>query len=101
MLKLQSIVNLSDSPTQSPPVATGPCSGGASKEIAKSLHMLFGGIDLDPTDRLLGVLLVSKEQHRRRRCQAVHVLRAAGAPALGWCTARGDRARLCGMPTEQ
>ena len=35
--------------------------------------MLLGGIDLDPSDRVLGLLLVSELQHRRRQR---HVLKA-------------------------
>ncbi|GAB4819117.1 hypothetical protein N2152v2_006163 [Parachlorella kessleri] len=50
----------------------------ASREIAKSLHMLFGGIDLDPSDRLLGMFLVSEQQSWRRQRHALHALEAAG-----------------------
>lgn len=53
--------------------------GPASKEIAKSLQILFGGIDLDPSDRLLAMYLVSERQHRRRQEHVLATLEAAGA----------------------
>jgi hypothetical protein len=40
--------------------------------------MLFGGIDLDPSDRVLGLLLASEQQHRRRQQRVMHALEQAG-----------------------
>lgn len=37
------------------PCTARACSGPASKEIAHSLHMLFGGIDLDPSGKEWGL----------------------------------------------
>ncbi|KAL4447467.1 hypothetical protein ABPG75_004686, partial [Micractinium tetrahymenae] len=52
-----------------------------SHEVAKSLNLLFGGIDMDPTDRLLGIYLVSERQHRRRQQDVLKALQAAGYAA--------------------
>ncbi|KAI3429288.1 hypothetical protein D9Q98_005384 [Chlorella vulgaris] len=55
-----------------------------SHEIAKSLNLLFGGVDMDPTDRLMGIYLVSERQHRRRQQDIQATLQSAGylkAPA--------------------
>ncbi|KFM25319.1 Sn1-specific diacylglycerol lipase alpha [Auxenochlorella protothecoides] len=79
----------------------------AQREIALSLKMLFGGIDLDPTDRFLAAFLVSEAQHRQRRRHATAMLEATGlVPAprsrnrlLGWLGAGGGvrRGRLGGI----
>ncbi|KAL6771318.1 hypothetical protein ACKKBG_A25860 [Auxenochlorella protothecoides x Auxenochlorella symbiontica] len=50
----------------------------ASREIAKSLNMLFGGIDLDPTDRLFAALLVAEHQSDLRQRSVRHMLSRAG-----------------------
>uniref|UniRef100_A0A1D2A505 sn-1-specific diacylglycerol lipase n=1 Tax=Auxenochlorella protothecoides TaxID=3075 RepID=A0A1D2A505_AUXPR len=50
----------------------------ASREIAKSLNMLFGGIDLDPTDRLFAALLVAEHQSDQRQRNMRHMLSRAG-----------------------
>ena len=53
----------------------------ATKQIASSLAMLFGGIDLDPSDRLLGLYLVSAWQRHWREAHVLRALAEAGAPA--------------------
>lgn len=50
----------------------------ASHELGKLLHVLFGGIDLDPTDQLLGIYLVAERQRWRRRQHALRELRKHG-----------------------
>ncbi len=65
------------------------CSDPASREIAKSLYMLFGGIDLDPSDRLLGMYLVSEQQSWRRQRHALRALEATGGPAPDLLQAAG------------
>jgi hypothetical protein len=52
----------------------------ATKQIASSLAMLFGGIDLDPSDRLLGLYLVSAWQRHWREAHVLRALAEAGAP---------------------
>lgn len=59
----------------------------AQRDIAQSLKMLFGGIDLDPTDRFVAAFLVAEEQHRRRRQHATAMLEASGRGARR-CAAR-------------
>ncbi|KFM25325.1 hypothetical protein F751_0863 [Auxenochlorella protothecoides] len=69
----------------------------ASREIAKSLNMLFGGIDLDPTDRLFAALLVAEHQSDLRQRSVRHMLSRAGAreEVLGvlMCAALGGTSR--------
>ncbi|KAL4537144.1 hypothetical protein Ndes2526B_g04945 [Nannochloris sp. 'desiccata'] len=50
----------------------------AAKEIGSLLHMLFGGIDLDPTDQFLGVYLVSERQRIRRHSHVLEILKENG-----------------------
>lgn len=50
----------------------------ANKEIGALLHILFGAIDLDPSDQFLGMFLVSERQKLRRHKYALAALRRAG-----------------------
>jgi hypothetical protein len=50
----------------------------AAKEIGSLLHMLFGGIDLDPTDQFLGMYLVSERQRMRRHTHVLKILKEYG-----------------------
>ena len=50
----------------------------ANKEIGTFLHILFGAIDLDPSDQFLGMFLVSERQKLRRHRFALAALRRAG-----------------------
>ncbi|KAI3429289.1 hypothetical protein D9Q98_005385 [Chlorella vulgaris] len=52
-----------------------------SHEIAKSLNLLFGGVDMDATDRLMGIYLVSERQHQRRQQDVLAALQLAGYAA--------------------
>ncbi|KDD74155.1 hypothetical protein H632_c1525p1, partial [Helicosporidium sp. ATCC 50920] len=61
----------------------------ASKEIASSLRMLFGGMDLDPTDRLFAAILVAELQAERRRQHVARRLEEEGVVAK-----RGRRGAL-------
>lgn len=53
----------------------------ASKEIARSMKALLGGIDLDPTDRILAAVLVAERQSHRRKQYIHQKLAAAGFEA--------------------
>jgi Lipase (class 3) len=53
----------------------------AAKEIGSLLHMLFGGIDLDPTDQFLGMYLVSERQRLRRHAHVLEILKEGGIEA--------------------
>lgn len=59
-------------------VAETEMGDSASKEIGNMLHMLFGGIDLDPTDQVLGMYLVAERQRWRQRKHVIAKLKAAG-----------------------
>jgi len=50
----------------------------AATEIGSLLHMLFGGIDLDPTDQFLGMYLVSERQRIRRHSHVLAILEKYG-----------------------
>ncbi len=50
----------------------------AAKEIGNLLHILFGAIDLDPSDQFLGMYLVSERQQWRRHQHALTALKKAG-----------------------
>ena len=50
----------------------------ATKEIGGLLHILFGGIDLDPSDQFLGMFLVSERQRLRRYRHVLAALDKAG-----------------------
>lgn len=58
-------------------------SESASREIAKSLSMLFGGIDLDATDRFFAVLLLAEHQGEMRQRNLRAALAQAGRIVLG------------------
>ena len=68
----------------------------ASKGIGNLLHLLFGGIDLDPSDQIMGLVLVAERQKWRRRRHVIKALKRAGvsptppkpswlARMFGWC----------------
>lgn len=63
-----------------------PCSDTASREIATSLHQLFGGIDLDPSGGHLVSLVIGI---------AGHGVGGHGAAALPLCTRLTCCARCC------
>jgi hypothetical protein len=54
----------------------------ASEEIAGMLHQLFGAIDLDVSDQVLGMYLVSERQKWRQRQAVLSALDAAGIQPL-------------------
>ena len=81
-------------------------SESASREIAKNLSILFGGIDLDPTDRLFAMLLLGEHQGELRQRQVRAALAQAGyvtaEPQHGaffWGSEWRDRGTLRSRPT--
>jgi len=50
----------------------------AASGLGKLFHLMFGGIDLDPTDQILGLYLVSERQAWRRKRHAIEALAMNG-----------------------
>jgi hypothetical protein len=81
-------------------LAAAETEGGqpVSREIGALLHLLFGAVDLDVSDQILGIGLVAERQQLRREAHVLRVLAAAGVrparrPARGRLGAAWARVR--------